>query len=74
MTATAAPVTVTRPHSSRALHAVGVAILSVVATGIMSLLLAAAILGAADRAGIDVQVPEPGPVPHPIVAPAGHDL
>ena len=72
MTATAAPLSTHRtgPHVLRTL---AVAILSVLATGLASLLLAAAILGAADRAGVDVHVPEPGPMPHPLVAPAGND-
>ena len=72
MTATAAPLT-THPTGSRVLRTVGVAILAVVSVGLMSLLLAAAILAAADGAGLDVRVPEPGPMPHPVVAPAGND-
>ena len=73
MTAIAAPITIHRTGSSRAIHAVAVTIFSIVATGLASMLLAAAILAAADGAGIDVRVPEPGPMPHPSVAPAGLD-
>ena len=72
MTAAAAQLT-THRSGSRVLRTAAVATLAVVATGLASLLLAAAILAAADGAGLDVHVPEPGPVPHPLVAPAGND-
>jgi hypothetical protein len=40
----------------------------------VALVVALAVIGAADAAGLDLLVPEPGPMPAPIVAPAGLDL
>jgi hypothetical protein len=39
----------------------------------VSLCVAIGVMGAADVAGVDVRVPEPGPIPAPLVAPAGLD-
>lgn len=55
------------------LHAAASAVMLAAWAIAVSVCVAIGVMGAADLAGVDVGVPEPGPVPAPLVAPAGLD-
>lgn len=50
-----------------------VLLMAEIVTGV-ALVVALAVIGAADAAGLELLVPEPGPMPAPSVAPPGLDL
>lgn len=58
---------------SRVLHAAASAVMLAAWAIAVSLCVAIGVMGAADLAGVDVRVPKPGPMPAPLVAPAGLD-